>query len=26
MEQVDSGNEYQNWTTHQNNPMRVEEN
>ena len=26
MERVDSGNEYQNWTTHQNNPMRVEEN
>ena len=26
MERVDSGTEYQNWTTHQNNPMRVEEN
>ena len=26
MERVDSGTEYQNWTTHPNNPMRVEEN
>jgi dihydropyrimidine dehydrogenase (NAD+) subunit PreA len=26
MERVDSGKEFQNWTTHPNNPMRVEEN
>jgi len=26
MERVDSGTEYQNWTTHPNNPMRVEDN
>ena len=25
MERVDSGKEYQNWTNHPNNPMRVEE-
>ena len=26
MERVDSGTEYQNWTTHPNNPMRVDQN